>query len=319
MSLRFVSMTLNQKFKLVPVTGPRVDQLLEHVNLEKWQRPAPLLRLVAYWSTYPQFAPISRSDIVAALGRSEAEARYDHAVMIRMAAQRILHRLPGRPDAWRVNPDLLHWRGIPGIPSWRAVALSFLAGAPENRAPVSVNGAGRSVELSVNRPAFSPFPVHPLSVDPYHLAAHDQSFLAHLPGETPPGLTLAGAPPSALHNSSERSIDLSSSREAQKKKKDAQRQAFGWVVALVSEKAETSIFGPPEAKILEAAERLGDPDELRRVAATTAGMRNGVAAAERFALGAASSIARRCQRCFGAGVYLEDMVRRECDHQGQEA
>lgn len=187
-------MTLTEKMTLVPITGARADQLLEHINVARWDRgrPAALLRLVARLSDWPQWTPIRRSDLVGYLGRSRSEARYDHQVMIRLAGERVLQRTPkAGGDLWRVNPDLRQWHGVPGIPSWRAVVSLFLAGGPKNCASAGANRAGQSASAGVNGASLDPLDPAALSVGKWNPLTRNWTPLTRSPGET--GVQLAPA------------------------------------------------------------------------------------------------------------------------------
>ena len=192
-------MATTEKFNIIPIDGPRADALLEHINVDRWDRgrPAELLRLVAYLSDYPSFAPI-RPWHIRGLGRTDRQARYDHQVMVRMTSDRILQRVPTpRGDLWRVNPDLRHWRGVPGIPSWRRVASLFSDPLIDICARPGPNRAG---QRPYTAPCWSPeMEIDGVSVSVTDLASRARNMAR---GARRPGTTLGepgapGAPGSA--------------------------------------------------------------------------------------------------------------------------
>lgn len=190
-------MTLERNLNLPAIDGARADALLTHINVDRWDRgrPAELLRLVAYLSDYPQWTPIRRSDIQAYLERSPSEAHYDHRVMIRLASERVLQRTSrAGGDLWRVNPDLRHWRGVPGIPSWRAVVALFLHPLSQKAARAAVNRAGQSAGPPVTSQGLETGESSGLSVANDHPLAHNYHPLAHRPGIIRAELPADGAP-----------------------------------------------------------------------------------------------------------------------------
>lgn len=193
-------MAATEKFTVIPIDGPRADALLEHINIDRWDRgrPAELLRLVAYLGNYPQWTAVWRWQIEG-LGRTARQARYDHEVMIRLAADRVLQRAARRGgDLWRVNPDLRHWRGVPGIPSWRRVVSLFSDPLSDICARSGPNRAGQRL---VRMPDWSPFQDVegvPLSATNLVTVARNMARGARSPGITQPehGAPRApGAPP----------------------------------------------------------------------------------------------------------------------------
>ena len=198
-------MALSEKFNLIPIDGPRADRLLEHINVDRWDRgrPAELLRLVAYLSDYPQFTPI-RPWQIRGLGRTDRQARYDHEVMVRMASDRILQRTPtARGDLWRVNPDLRHWRGVPGIPSWRRVVSLFSDPLADTCAPGAPNTAGQSIVRTPYWPPEMDVDGVPLSATDLARRGRNMARGARRPGITPtehgaPGARTSAPIPSSL-------------------------------------------------------------------------------------------------------------------------
>ena len=241
-------MTL-EKFNVPPITLRRADEILEHINVERWVRPAELLRLVAYVSTWPQFAPIRRSDIVSMLGRTPRQAKHDHEVMCRLAEQRILQRVPRRTDLWRVNPDLRHWVGVPGIPSWRSVVDIFLGSALDNCARVGPNAAGQSTAVRTATVQFEPGGEGVLSVTNLPRRARDWPRRARPPGETPPEKAPTRAEPGAPHYAFRSTTYFSHSLKAREGVSEHQQEAAKRLLAAVSRTVVTAIFGAPRDRI----------------------------------------------------------------------
>lgn len=191
-----------EKFTLSPIDGPRADLLLEHINLDRWMRgrPGELVRLVAYLSDWPQWAPIRPRDIGAYLERTPRQARYDHEVMVRLTSDRVLQRTArAAGDLWRVNPDLRHWRGVPGVPSWRSVVSLFSANARDNCARSWPNSPGQSVASAPVSPLQDTVEGVPLSATNMAGRARNMARHARRPGKTPaePGAPRAAG--SAAH------------------------------------------------------------------------------------------------------------------------
>lgn len=109
-----------------------VDQVLDHIDLERWgYRKAELVRLVAALQEGPNPAPLGRK-LLMAMGRTGRQARYDHDLLVGLVDDRVLIRWRGegrRPDCWAVT-DVERWRGIRWVTPRRDVIRAFSSPIP---------------------------------------------------------------------------------------------------------------------------------------------------------------------------------------------
>ena len=142
------------------MSDPLVAQVWPVIDLDKWDRPGPLVWLVGQLSSPPCPAPIDPEVIRIGLERSPEQAKYDHRVMVRLAERdRVLIRWPGRgrrPDAWLINPDLTRWRNVPWVPSRAAVLRLFSGPEFRNCVPLWGERAGQSLWMRGDRPLAEP-------------------------------------------------------------------------------------------------------------------------------------------------------------------
>lgn len=130
-------------------------RVLEHVEVDRWQRPAALLQLLAHLAPDGQAVPLRRSDLVSLDDRTLSGARHDQEWLLRLAANRVLYRWPARgpqPAVWAVNPWVDHWLHVPWLTSRKIVAglvLQGIAGPPRAKA----RGKSRSERCEAGPPA----------------------------------------------------------------------------------------------------------------------------------------------------------------------
>ena len=170
-----------------------VPQVLEHVDLARWERAAQLLQLVDALQQGPNPVPLGTQFFVAA-GRSARQAKYDVELLGQLAEQhcdagglgarcrtrhayRVLIRWAGsgsRPDAWGVAP-LEGWRRVPWITPRRDVLRAFSASEPDVAVGAWTKSPGQPWERGRLNPHSGPEMVGVLSVNqpatlPRHLS-----------------------------------------------------------------------------------------------------------------------------------------------------
>lgn len=242
-----------------------LPQVLEHVDLTKWERPSELLRLIATLQEGPSPVPIGRK-FLEALGRTRREARYDHEVLVRLADRdRVLLRWRGegrRPDSWAVAP-LDRWRHVPWITPRRDVLAAFFSPLPDAAVALWTKRAAQAVALRTDTPLLEALQAAGLSVNLRSTTARHRSTTPQDAGETPLG---------SVHNATESGDSLHASRNLkipsflnERTKEDAElSQAAKAVIAAACDSHPDlrSIYGEPRQRIAQIVD--DQPQQLAR-------------------------------------------------------
>jgi hypothetical protein len=235
---------------------PNLEQILEHVDLDHWQRPAHLLRLLSQLEELGLvFAPLSPK-LLLRLGRTADQARYDHKVLVRLASRdRVLIRLRGSgrvPDAWHIA-DPRRWLHVPWITPRRDVLASlFLADPARNPVPLWGKSAGIRFSWGAIDPFLEELNRLGLSVNLRPSTEWDHPSTERLPRLSGDRSPLYGTEPPAFSQLHGGSIDPLLSLEAEGRK-EAATQPSGKALEILAVAAKASglqsIYGDPARRI----------------------------------------------------------------------
>lgn len=253
---------------------PLIPRILEHVDLDHWDRPAQLVRLVAQLAVPPLPVPIGR-DLLEALDRSPRQAKYDHDVLVRLADRDdVLLRWRGRgrqADAWRINPELARWRHVPWLTPRRTVLAAFFGPLPDEAVRLWAKRAGPGVRLGTD-PAPIEVPTPPPStLNVMASSARHMSTSAQSPGETPPQpvhkRTAPGGPHCFTNSLTSYVEPTTTTAEQENQAEFMNRSAADKLAATVRRVVAGSVYGAPAAELdALAARHAAQIDELCRLA-----------------------------------------------------
>lgn len=264
-----------------------LPQLLEHIDVERWERPAQLLRLIDVLREGPNPVPLSRQ-ILRAAGRTDRQAKYDHQVLVRLAERdRVLMRWRGsgrRPDSWQIA-DPTRWRNVPWISRRRDVISAFCGLGPDEAVVLWTKRAARAVGLGTNTPLLEALCEAGLSVNlrsttPRHMSTTPQVEGGFDPLYVHNATALSG--PIPITSSSEiHSLPNPPTAEGGSEGFETKPDPGNMLLSVVQETVESAVFGPPAERIRGVGRRHPDRmEELYDFARSLKWVRTGTGAAK---------------------------------------
>lgn len=308
---------------LISVLG----QVLEHIDLDRWERPAQMLRLIATLQEGPNPVPLGRQ-LLEATGRSARQAKYDHEVLVRLADRdRVLMRWRGegrRPDSWAVAP-IEKWRHVPWITPRRDVLRAFSSPLPDEAVALWAKRAAQAVELGTDTPLLKALSASGLSVNLRATTPRHMSTTPPLPGETPLGSVHNATDPAAPVNAFSSSLttfeNYSLPTGSERERSVPETEAGEKLRRALEAKMGAHVYGRLAAQVVEfGASYAPRIDELLALVATIPPETRLIVGALPYLAEAMSrprpaSPGKDCNRCHGKGVVeLEDGSAARCEH-----
>lgn len=308
---------------LVSVLG----QILEHVDLERWERPAQMLRLVATLQEGPNPVPLGRQ-LLEATGRTARQAKYDHEVLVRLAERdRVLMRWRGegrRPDSWALA-SIEKWRHVPWVTPRRDVLRAFLSPVPDEAVALWAKRAAQAVELGTDTPLLEALSKAGLSVNLRATTPRHRSTTPPLPGETGLGLGHNATEPADSHHAYRSSLtsfeNFSLTAGSERERSVPEKQAGERFRQVLEAKMGAETYGRLAAQVVDFGARYAERiDELLALVATVPPETKLIVGALPYlaeAMGRARSApaGADCGRCEGKGIVeLPDGSFTRCDH-----
>lgn len=262
-----------------------IPQILEHVDISRWARPAEIIQVVAARGNECRPAPMSPG-LFKELGRDRHQAAYDHRVMLRLwKRDGVLLRWEShgsRPDLWAVSPDLEHWRHVPWLTPRRRVVSFFAFAVAQSRARAR-ESAGLGLVEEVNPPKMGPpaaAALVDLSVADHQTRAGHYLSRAQPPGETPVESPLSRPESGGPHYAFRSTTYFSHSLEPREGESDEVQKAGEALLKAVSRTVRTPLIGSVAERIrVVGRQHAGELDQLLAHVPGLAGLRTGTGVA----------------------------------------